>query len=140
MRNTALFYLLFGILMVSCQAQTEQGDSEKIQLIGLSEEHPDKIRMEHLLNNYDQEFVATEPEMNLLKSEDLIQGKYAFQTKDSAISILLIFCKDQADALAVSETDFVNQARGVNGATLFVVTGEDENQVNEALSYFAGEE
>lgn len=140
MRKTALFYLFFGILMISCQAQTEQGDSEKIQLIGLSEKHPDKIRMEHLLNNSEEEFVATEPEKDLLKSEDLIQGKYGFQTKDSAVSILLIFCKDQADALAVSETGFTNQARGVNGATLFVVTGEDENRVNEVLSYFAGEE
>lgn len=72
------------------------------------------------------------------------QRQYCFQTEHSNVVLILIFCEQQKDALSVAEANFESdnnaQKWGVNGATLFVVKGKDDFEVNSVLSHFAGEE
>ncbi|MFO8021796.1 MAG: hypothetical protein R6U65_04955 [Perlabentimonas sp.] len=116
----------------------------KIQLNDLSDKHPNKRQVEYFLNNYEEEFLECELDADSLKNQLLIQKKYCFQTKHSNILLILIFCKNQNDALAVAEANFASkntaQKWGVNGATLFAVKGKDKFEVNSVLSHFAGEE
>lgn len=116
----------------------------KIRLHTLSDDHPNKKQMETLLNTYDEKFIFAKVNEIPLKQEWLIQKRYDFRTKKSELSLTLIFCKNQQDALDIGEVNFNSTDNhpkyGVNGAVLFVVNGKDERKINDVLSWFSGDE
>ncbi|MDD3859583.1 MAG: hypothetical protein PHW83_05240 [Bacteroidales bacterium] len=148
MKKFMLQYLIIGLICISCQGQKQNSDTEtqkiKIQLNDLSDTHPNKQQMEHFLNNYKEEFIESELNTDYLKNQHLIQKQYCFRTKHSNVSLTLIFCEYQKDALSVAEANFnsdsIGQEFGINGSTLFIVEGNDKLEVNSVLSHFAGEE
>ncbi len=148
MKNSILIIILIGLFSFSFLAQINttagKGEKIKIELNGLSDEHPNKETMEWFLNNYAEEFIESNESWDVLVHQKLIQKGYEFRTKSSNISLILIFCKNQKDALLIAEANFpvVNGVKkaGVNGGVLFVVEGEDEYKVNDVLGWFAGEE
>ena len=143
--------MLIGLIFLSCQSQNQSQanksdtkvENVKVQLIGI-DEHPNKEYMERFLNNYKEEFIAYEEDWKALEHENLIQKGYNFHTKLSNVSLILIFCKNQQDALTIAAANFpvVNdvQIAGVNGGVLFVAQGNDRGEVVDVLSWFAGEE
>lgn len=155
MKNPIL--ILLGLISLSCQNNTDISDKKvevqlidaikskkpKIQLDGI-DDHPNKEPMEWLLNNYKEEFIASEVEWKTLEHEDLMQKGCNFHTKSSDIYLMLIFCKHQDDALIIADANFPVvdevQIAGVNGGVLFVVQGDDPYKVNDVLGWFSGEE
>lgn len=137
-----------GLILLSCQNQANKTNAKdekiKLQLNGLSEEHPNKETMEWLLNNYKEEFIVSKEDWSTIENGNLIQKGYKFHAKLSNVSLILIFCKNQQDALTIGETNgFLNDTLhmcGVNGSVLFVAQGNDQYEVNSVLQWFAGEE
>ena len=137
-----------GLFSLSSHAQTDSSTGKdgktKIQLDGLSDTHPNKKHMEWFLNNYEEAFIESDVAWKALEHQNLIQKGYHFRTKASNISVILIFCKHQNDALIIAEANYPvvkgGQIAGVNGGVLFVVEGSDQYEVNEVLSWFAVEE
>ncbi|PKP21832.1 MAG: hypothetical protein CVU05_05950 [Bacteroidetes bacterium HGW-Bacteroidetes-21] len=148
MRHLIILIILIGWISFSCQNQAKTSSSKeekiKIELNDLNDEHPNKTQMLWLVNNYEEAFIADDNNGKTLEHDDLIQKAYFFHSKMSQVSVILIFCKNQPDALTVGETNFSsneeNQKYGVNGAVLFVVKGKDTEKVNQVLSWFSGEE
>lgn len=141
MNNSFIIFTLLSFISFSCQNQVnpQHSNTDKMSL-QLNNEHPNKEQMEWFLNNYEEEFIANKENNDSLMSEHLIQKKYYFQTKSSNVSLTLIFCNNQQDALTIGSTNFNNQKYGVDGAVLFVVEGNDNLEVNSVLSWFSGEE
>jgi hypothetical protein len=148
MKSAILIVILVGFNFLSCQNKGNRLDTEnekiKIELNGLSDNHPSKKSMEWFLNNYKEEFIATKDEWKIIEHENLIQKRFSFHTKLSTVSLILIFCKNQQDALTIARANFPVidgfQSNGVNGSILFVVKGNNQNEVNSVLQWFAGEE
>ena len=153
-----LFFLLF--MSSSCQqgnnnAETENKNGEiqsngaevvekaKIRLDEI-DGHPNQEQMEWLLNNYEEEFIILEKDWKPLEHDSLVQERYHFYTKTSKIAVDLFFCSNQNDALTIADANFPAvdgaQVTGVNGGVLFAVEGDDQDKVNQVLSWFAGEE
>ena len=139
--------VLLSLLSFSCSNKLMSGGGDqkpKISLKGLKDENPDKNRMESFLNHYKEEFMEQQADKVSLQHQDLIQGIYHFQTKQSGISVVLIFCDSWSDANTVGKTNFSStenhQKWGTNGGVLFVVKGNDPYAVNDVLGYFSGEE
>jgi hypothetical protein len=143
-----IILVLISFFSLSCSNQSKSGDKNnaktKITLKDVSKEHPNKEKMESLLNNYEEEFIEEKVDLDSLKNRKLIQNIFCFKTKESGLSLYLIFCSNSENALIVGDTNFSskenNQDYGTNGAVLFVVKGNDKYKVNSLLSYFAGEE
>jgi len=149
--------LLIGLISFSCQNHTDISDKKdevqlidaneskkpKIQLDGI-DDHPNKEPMEWFLNNYKEEFIASDVDWKTLQHEDLVQKGYNFHTKSSNMSLILIFCKHQDDALIIADANspVVDEVQiaGVNGGVLFVAQGNDRGEAVDVLSWFAGEE
>ncbi len=148
MKKSILILILIGFISFSCKAQSIKSarkvEKVKIQLNGLSDAHPNKEAMEWFLNSYEEEFIESKEDWNVLEHQGLIQKGYNFRTKSSNISVIIIFCKNQQDALIIAEANFpiINGVKkvGVNGGVLFVAEGEDQYKVNAVLGWFAGEE
>ena len=156
MKNSILIFILIGVITFACQGQetkskksdqVNQQDQpnqvKKIQLKELSDQHPNKGYMEHFLNFYKEEFIETKPDEKPLKLEHLVQNKFTFQTKETKVDLILIFCDHQNDAIAICDANFFEQDGyfcGVNGAVLFVAKGKNEDDVMDILQWFAGEE
>lgn len=148
MKNSILLLVLIISVTFSLQAQVNKTKMQtgkiKIRLYGLSNSHPNKKQMVLLLNSYSEEFVFDQADILALKHENLIEKKYYFHTRISEVNLILIFCKNQQDALTVGESNFYSTENhlkfGVNGAVLFVASGKDERKINDILSWFAGEE
>ena len=146
--KTLIFVIIISLFSFSCSNQSKTRDKDnaktKITLNDLSKEHPNKEMMESFLNNYEEEFIEQEQDFDNLKNQKLIQNIFSFKTKESGLSLCLIFCSNSENALIVGNTNFSseenNQDFGTNGAVLFVVKGDDKSKVNSLLSYFAGEE
>lgn len=147
MKFSILIPYLIVLIFFSCQNQANKHDVEnekvKVQLKGI-DNHPNKAHMEWLLNNYEEEFIASEVNLKTLEHDNLIQIGYNFHTKLSNVSLILIFCKNQQDAVTIAYANFPVvegvQSTGVNGGVLFVVQGNDQNKVDDVLGWFAGEE
>ena len=58
------------------------------------------------------------------------------------IKLTLLFAQNQKNAIEVGHTNFDESQSEwtVNGSVLIVIPANDENIVNETLSYFSGEE
>lgn len=148
MKSSIIIIILISLISFSCQNQEKKPNSKeekmKIQLTGLNYEHPNKKQMQWFLNNYKEEFMEDTVDLETMNLNNLIQKEFHFHTKLSNISLVLIFCKNQQDALAIGESNFSfnneNQKYGVNGAVLFVVKGKEKQELNNVLSWFSGEE
>lgn len=148
MRHPITIIFLIGLISFSCQNQAKKPNSKeektKILLTGLTDEHPNKKQMQWFLNNYKEEFIEDKADLETNNIDSLIQKEFQFHTKLSDVSLVLIFCKNQQDALAIGESNFSsnneNQKYGVNGAVLFVVKGKEKTELNSVLSWFSGEE
>jgi hypothetical protein len=148
MKRSILTFIITGLFFLSCLGQEnktlKKEGATAIHLVGLSNDHPNKVSMEWFLNNYKEEFIASREVWKTMKNEDLIQKGFEFRTKHSNVKVVLIFCKNQEDAINVGDTnDFFNdslQKYGVNGAVLFVAIGKDSYEVNDVIQLFAGEE
>lgn len=148
MRHSIIIIILISLISFSCQNQAKKSNSKeeqtKIQLTGLNDEHPNKKQMLWFLNNYKEEFIEDKVDLETMNLKNLIQNEFHFHTKLSNVSLVLIFCNKQQDALAIAESNFSsnneNQKYGVNGAVLFVVKGKEKTELNNVLSWFSGEE
>lgn len=146
--KTLILFITISLFSFSCSNQSKTRDKDnaktKITLDDLSKEHPNKEMMESFLNNYEEEFIEQEENFDNLKNQEIIQNIFCFKTKESGLSLCLIFCSNSENAIIVGNTNFLskkdNQSFGTNGAVLFVVKGDDKSKVNSLLSYFAGEE
>ncbi len=146
--KTYIIVIIISIFSFSCSNQSKSTDKNnaktKIILNDVNNEHPNKEMMEDFLNNCEEEFIEQKEDLGTLEKQNLIQNIFYFKTKESGISLYLIFCSNSEDALIVGNTNFTsdenNQDFGTNGAVLFVVKGKDKSKVNDVLSFFAGEE
>ncbi len=152
--------VLIGLISFSIQNHTRTSHwKEEVQLIDASEskkqkiqldgidDHPNKGHMEWFLNHYKEEFIvsdASDTDWKTLEHADLMQKGFSFHTAMSNVSLILIFCKHQDDALIIAGANFPVvdevQMAGVNGGVLFVAQGDDPDEVTSVLSWFAGEE
>lgn len=146
--KTLIMLFAIGLMSFSCGNQTNPESyknlNNQIVLSGVKKEHPNKRSMEWFLNNYKEEFIEQKEDLGVFKNQDLIENQICFQTKSKNITLILFFCKNFKDAQSVGETNFSshdnNQNFGTNGAVLFVVKGNDEREVHDVLSHFAGRE
>ncbi len=111
---------------------------------GFDPDHPNSEQFNFFLNNYTEEIIEVEADWSEWKKKELVLDRYAYRTKDSDISILLIFCSHQNDCISICSANFEppknNSIWGVNGGVAFVISGEDINVINDLAGYFAGEE
>ncbi len=159
-----LIYLTFAAyVMLSCSnatdettdhsediLETEQQDSlinteaesptELLQITALLEDNPTRIQYESLLNSFYEPFEELPYEEIEIKSSELVYGFSQFRTTESRTTVKFYFADFQDDLIEFGQLNFVEGLYGVNGGGLFYVTGEDDQAVNDVLSWFSGAE
>ena len=155
-----LFYFsLFAALFLSCQDEAKVDDTssgepnvesemvvenesedDKILLTALPEDNPTKGHFEALLNSFYEDFEEVMFIDDDLESTELVYGFTQLRTVESKTTVKFFFADYQNDLIDFGESNFQEGYWGVNGGGLFVVSGEDEQVMNDVLSWFNGEE
>ena len=111
--------------------------------ISLDIVHSEKSRVEHFLNNVNEELEQIPFDGQELRGIDDIIAGFKFKVKGRSAFVIVIFATSYAHA---NEIEAVNlSARHdikwtINGAILFGVESSDEDASDELLSVFAGRE
>lgn len=147
MKSSIFIMVCIGLVAFNCQNQqnvaVDIDENMTIHLNELSEDHPNKKQMELLLNTYEDELIMEKEINEDLNLIHLVLNRFEFHTKSKDINLTLMFFNNQQDALKLAEANFVNTGTekfGINGATLFVVKGQNEYKLNNAIAWFSGEE
>jgi hypothetical protein len=105
--------------------------------------HPDKPRVEHFLNNVDEDLEQTPFQAEELSGVDDIIGGFKFSVKGRSVFVVVIFAASYSHASKIEAANLATRPNikwTINGAILFGVESADENASSEMLSFFAGRE
>src|SRR5689334_926013 len=111
--------------------------------IRLDISHPEKSRVEHFLNNVDEDLqqIPFQPE-ELNAVDDIIAG-FKFKVKDRYAIVIVIFAESYSHANKIEAANLATRPNirwTINGAILFGVESDDEHVSKEMLGFFAGRE
>lgn len=159
-----LFFLgITSLFITSCQNQTSTDNSEsdttvdqvsadldsvfqevpdlnEHQFSALADDNPTKEHFESLLNGYYEDFEEIPfGEVDFVSSE-LVYGFTQFRTIETNTHVKFFFADHQDDLIAFGQKNFEEGYYGVNGGGLFLVSGEDDQSMNDVLSWFSGQE
>jgi hypothetical protein len=111
--------------------------------IRLATTHPDKSRVEHFLNNVDQDLAQIPFDAQELSSVDDIIAGFKFSVKGRSAFVIVIFAASYFHATKIEAANLAirpNIKWTINGAILFGVESVDDYVSKEMLSFFAGRE
>lgn len=114
--------------------------NEGLQITSLFEDNPTRIQFESLLNSFYEPFEEVPYEEIELKSPELVHGFSQFKTTESQTTVKFYFADFQNDLIEFGQLNFTEGLYGLNGGGLFYVYGDDEQAVNDVLSWFSGAE
>lgn len=131
-----------NLVSLDKQNNVQPKNKEKIILPNWVKDHPNKKQMEFFLNNYPYELIQNDVKFSHWKNYNPNDYRCLFTNKENNIKITLLFAQNQKNAIEVGRTNFDGTLSKwiINGSVLIVITANDENIVNETLSYFSGEE
>lgn len=105
--------------------------------------HPDKSRVEHFLNNVDEDLEQIPFDRRELSGVDDIQAGFKFKVKAQATFVIVIFAESYFDAIKIEAFNLATRPNikwTINGPILFGVQSNDEDVATQMLSFFAGRE
>jgi hypothetical protein len=111
--------------------------------IRLDISHPEKARVEHFLNNVDEDLQQIPFDVRELSGVDDIIAGFKFSVKGRSAFVIVIFATSYSHANkieAANLTTIPNIKWTINGAILFGVESVDDHVAREMLSLFAGRE
>ena len=104
--------------------------------------HSEKSRVEHFLNNVNEDLEQIPFDGQELRGIDDRAG-FKFKVKGRSAFVIVIFATSYAHASKIEAANLAarpNTKWTINGAILFGVESVDENASKEMLSFFAGRE
>lgn len=105
--------------------------------------HPEKSRVEHFLNNVDEDLEQVPFDARQLSGVDDIIAGFKFSVKGRSACVFVIFAASYSHANKIEAANLAarpNIKWTINGAILFGVESVDEHVSKEMLSFFAGRE
>lgn len=105
--------------------------------------HPEKARVEHFLNNVDEDLVEIPFNAEELSSADDIIAGFKFSVKGLSAFVMVIFAASYTEATKIEAANLPTRPNihwTINGSILFGVESDDEYVAKEMLSFFAGKE
>lgn len=105
--------------------------------------HPDKSRVEHFLNNLDEDLEQIPFETGELDRVDDIVAGFRFSVKGRVAFVIVIFAESYSQANEIEGANLATRPDirwTINGAILFGVESADEQVSKQMLSVFAGRE
>ena len=115
-------------------------ESSSHQFTALAEDNPTKTHFESLLNTYYEEFEELPFGEVDFESSELVYGYTLFRTVETKTEVRFFFADKQSDLITFAQANFQEGYYGVNGGGLFLVAGDDDQSLNDVLSWFAGQE
>jgi len=105
--------------------------------------HPDKSRVEHFLNNVDEDLEQVPFDARELSGVDEIIAGFKFSLKGGSGFVIVIFAESYSQASKIEAANLITKPNikwTINGAMLFGVESDDDRVSKELLSFFAGKE
>jgi hypothetical protein len=111
--------------------------------INLDIVHPDKSRIEHFLNNVDEDLEQILFDARELSGVDDIISGFKFKVKGRSAFVNVIFAESYSNATKIEAANLATRPNikwTINGGIIFGVESDDEHVSKEMLSFFAGRE
>ena len=105
--------------------------------------HPEKSRVEHFLNNVDEDLEQILFDAGELSGVDDIIAGFKFSVRGRPAFVIVIFAASYFHATKIEAANLATRPDikwTINGAILFGVASADEHVSKEMLSFFAGRE
>lgn len=105
--------------------------------------HPEKARVEHFLNNVDEDLEQVPFDAGQLSGVDDIIAGFKFSVKGRSAFVVVIFAASYSHANKIEAANLATRPNikwTINGALLFGVESVDEHVSKQMLSFFAGRE
>ena len=105
--------------------------------------HPDKSRVEHFLNNVDEDLEQIPFDARELNGVDDIIAGFKFEVQGRSAFIIVIFATSYSHANEIEAANLPARLEinwTINGSILFGVESVDEQVSSDLLSFFAGRE
>jgi hypothetical protein len=111
--------------------------------IGLDIVHSGKSRVEHFLNNVNEDLEQIPFNGQELRGIDDIIAGFKFKVKGRSAFVIVIFATSYSHANEIEAANLPARADikwTINGTILFGVESDDEDASGDLLSFFAGRE